>query len=105
MTNYHLETNCHYRLTITTPTKQIFAAHVMWHENGKLMVTEFLKDMERVDEVVEVLDLVHGWRTRDRIPPTPPGDHKEYVWDWDELRWERTELSSDAPPFVALNPF
>lgn len=87
MTNWHLATGVHYRLSITVPSGELYAAHVMLHEADVLMITEFIKDSERIDEVNEVVDLAAQWRFEDAIPPAPPGQHKEFIWDWNELRW------------------
>ena len=93
----HLQTNVHYRVSITTPTGEIAAAHVQWRGNDDLSVAYFLKDEDRADEAVEVLDQLIAFFQRDADGTLRKGSDSFYLWDWDEARWAAA-LSLETPP-------
>lgn len=93
----HLVTNRHYRVSITSPVGELWAAHIQYQDDGRLRVAMFIKDEEAIDQSAEVLYQAVRANERDARGELRAKDDTSHVWDWNEAKWQlSTRLES--PP-------
>lgn len=97
MSVQHLLTGRHYRVTVTSPGGELYAAHIMRDDNDRLRIAQFIKDEEAIDQINEVVFLLADAKQRDAEGRLQRGIDEVYLWDWEEVKWQLSTCLEPPP--------